>query len=223
MIEHLKELYRRIAYPHSYNSTALVSYLNSRGAKVGSHTQIYAPHKHHIDLLNARFIEIGDYCMITEGVVILAHDYSYAVLANVYHDLYRKQRVTKIGNNVFIGMNSIILMGAEVGDDVVIGAGSVVVGRLEGNAVYSGNPARRICSLEEYHAKREQDYVHSATIYATKADSVEEMGVYRCMFEDEESFKQYLKGIHLNGVKPEAISGFHYSGERLKWESMPHK
>ena len=42
-----------------------------------------------------------------------------------------KQNITSIGKNVFICMNSIILMGANIEDNVIIGTGSVVRGRIE--------------------------------------------------------------------------------------------
>ena len=49
---------------------------------------------------------------------------------------------------------SLILKGAEIGDNTIVGAGSVVTGRLEGNAVYAGAPAKKISSLEAYIDKR---------------------------------------------------------------------
>lgn len=55
-----------------------------------------------------------------------------------------------IGNEVFVGAESIILPGVTIGDRVVIGAGSVVTKNLESNSVYVGSPARRICSYDEY-------------------------------------------------------------------------
>jgi acetyltransferase-like isoleucine patch superfamily enzyme len=53
-----------------------------------------------------------------------------------------------IGNNVFIGMNSIILKGTVIGDNCVIGAGSVVHGKFEDNCIIAGNPARVVKVLE---------------------------------------------------------------------------
>ena len=52
-----------------------------------------------------------------------------------------------IGNNVFIGMGATILMGADIGDNCIIGAGSVVKGTIPPNSVVAGNPARVICKL----------------------------------------------------------------------------
>lgn len=53
-----------------------------------------------------------------------------------------------IGNNCFIGCNSIILKGTVLGDGCVVGAGAVVSGKFEDNCVIAGNPARVIKRLE---------------------------------------------------------------------------
>ena len=64
---------------------------------------------------------MGDNVVLTEDVIILAHDYSYEVLENIEEPVsLRPQKFTKIGNNVFVGMRSIILMGAEIGDNVIV-------------------------------------------------------------------------------------------------------
>lgn len=50
----------------------------------------------------------------------------------------------KIGDNVFIGANSIILKGVVIGDGSVIGAGSVVTKNIPPNQIWAGNPAKFI-------------------------------------------------------------------------------
>lgn len=52
-----------------------------------------------------------------------------------------------IGDNCFIGMNSIILKGTTIGNNVVVGAGSVVHGTFPDNCIIAGNPAKIIRSL----------------------------------------------------------------------------
>jgi maltose O-acetyltransferase len=51
-------------------------------------------------------------------------------------------RPIRIGRNVWIGGGAIVLLGVSVGDDALIGAGSVVTGDIPAGAVASGNPAR---------------------------------------------------------------------------------
>ena len=48
------------------------------------------------------------------------------------------------GNNVYIASNSTVVGGVHIGDNVIVGAGSVVTQDLPGNGVYVGNPARFI-------------------------------------------------------------------------------
>ena len=86
-------------------------------------------------------------------------------MRRVYGDIIQKSAVTEIGNNVFIGINSIILMGAKIGDNVVIGAGSVVSGVVPDNQVWAGNPAKFICTLDEYHKKCLKHFGPSAKNY----------------------------------------------------------
>ena len=85
-------------------------------------------------------IEIGDGSMIGQGttIVTLNHDLSPATR----HDATPKP--VKIGQNVWIGASCTILPGVNIGDNAVIGAGSVVVKSVPANAVAVGNPARVI-------------------------------------------------------------------------------
>ena len=107
-------------------------------------------------------LEIGEYCKITAGTIILTHDYSRSVIRRVYGEIVGEGRKTIIGDNVFIGMNSIILMGSHIGNNVVIGAGSVVSGIVPDNVVVAGNPARVVCSLDEFYKKRKSQLLPSA-------------------------------------------------------------
>ena len=48
----------------------------------------------------------------------------------------------KIGNNVWIGMNAIVLKGVTIGENSIIAAGAVVTKDVPPNTVVAGNPAR---------------------------------------------------------------------------------
>ncbi|MFO8002072.1 MAG: hypothetical protein R6U46_12565 [Marinilabilia sp.] len=54
----------------------------------------------------------------------------------------------KVGNNVCIGINVILLPNTEIGDNCIIGAGSVVKGKIPPDSVVFGNPAKVIMPLE---------------------------------------------------------------------------
>lgn len=93
-------------------------------------------------------ITIGDNVTIAPRVHILAHD------ASTYNHLgYTRIANTIIGNNVFIGAGSLILPGVVIGDNAIIGAGSVVTKDVPAGMVYGGNPAKKICSLDEFIVK----------------------------------------------------------------------
>ena len=57
-------------------------------------------------------------------------------------------------------------MGTHVGNNVIIAAGAVCHGNLESDSVYGGNPAKRICSLQEYNERCASQYLDSAKAYA---------------------------------------------------------
>ena len=63
------------------------------------------------------------------------------------NEQHTKRSPIVIGDNCFIGMNSIILKGTTLGDNVVVGAGSVVHGKFPSNCIIAGNPAKIIKSL----------------------------------------------------------------------------
>ncbi len=92
-------------------------------------------------------LKIGDDVAIGPHTSIIVYSNHYEAGKKV-----TETRITQditIGNNVFIGANCTILPGTVIGDDVVIGAGSVVKGNLEESAVYAGAPCRKIKDLAE--------------------------------------------------------------------------
>ncbi len=59
----------------------------------------------------------------------------------------------RIGNNCFIGCNTLILKGTVLGDNCVVGAGAVVCGEYPADCVIAGNPAKIIRKLGKMRAK----------------------------------------------------------------------
>ena len=93
-------------------------------------------------------ITIGDNVTMAPRVHILCHDASTKQFLN-----YTKIGRVTIGDNVFIGAESVVLPGVTIGSNVIIGANSTVTHDIPANSVAAGSPARVICTLEEYLSK----------------------------------------------------------------------
>lgn len=97
-------------------------------------------------------IKLGNHVTITKGVSFITHDGGVWVFRNEEQNIDVFGKI-EVGNNVFIGLNSLILPGVTIGNNVVIAAGSVVTRHIESNCVVGGNPARKIKTIEEYREK----------------------------------------------------------------------
>lgn len=170
----LKYLIKKIIYKEKASEKDLIDYLRKNGAKIGENVRIWAPQKSRIDLSCPWLLQLGDNVRITEGVVILTHDYSWSVIKKYSSDKVQEGQIlgamspVAIGNNVFIGMNAIITRGVTIGDNVIIGAGSVVTKDCESDSVYAGNPAKKIMTLEDFYDKRKAAQFDEAKTLALK-------------------------------------------------------
>lgn len=162
----IREFVRKLVLKEKSSSDAYVAYLRSKGMTVGEDVRIYVPAKTTIDLQYPWMIEIGNHVRITQGVIILTHDYSWYVLKGCSGGLHGASGHVKIGDNVFIGMNAIITRNVTIGNNVIIGAGSVVTKDCLDNGVYAGNPARRIMDVETFARKRAESQLDEAKALA---------------------------------------------------------
>lgn len=97
-------------------------------------------------------IHIKNNVFLTHDVILLVHDQSAVTVYNsekspLNTGTFYNVKDIYIGNNVFIGMRSIVLPGSVIGDNVVIGAGSIVRGNLDSGFVYAGNPVKKIAPI----------------------------------------------------------------------------
>ncbi|MGH8100207.1 MAG: acyltransferase [Chthoniobacterales bacterium] len=100
-------------------------------------------------------IDIGSYCLISWGVGIADSDFhplkpaqrliDAQALAPFFKDRPPRPKLTtapvKICDNVWIGMNAVILKGVAIGQNSVVAAGAVVTKSVPANTVVAGNPA----------------------------------------------------------------------------------
>ncbi len=133
-------------------------YLRALGVQVGKHCRIYGMPEEVFDS-EPYLCRLGDHVSITSGVRFISHDGGVWVLREEFPDLDIFGPIT-VGNNVFIGINTIILPGVTIGDNVVIGAGAVVTRDIPSNSVAAGVPARVLGSLAAYREKALANGVH---------------------------------------------------------------
>jgi acetyltransferase-like isoleucine patch superfamily enzyme len=96
-------------------------------------------------------VSIGDFVKIGGNTVIYDTDFhslDAGQRANPATDpINTKSAAVTIGNHVFIGAHSTILKGVSIGDNSIIGSGSVVTKNIPPNEIWAGNPAKFIKAL----------------------------------------------------------------------------
>lgn len=126
-----------------------VSFARKYGVIVGDGCRIYTKSWGSEPFL----VNIGNRVTVTSGVRILTHDGATWLVRDSGGVRWQRYRPVVIGNDVFIGVNSIILPGVSIGSRVVVAAGSVVTRDVPDNSVVGGNPARVLSSFDDYAEK----------------------------------------------------------------------
>lgn len=102
-------------------------------------------------------ITLGDRVVISMNVHFLTHDYSFTTALIALGEQPQTDigilREIVVGNNVFIGMNVILLPGTTIGNHVIVGAGSVLRGNIPDYSIVTGNPAQVVGDIREYGQK----------------------------------------------------------------------
>jgi len=96
-----------------------------------------------VSIMAVHEVTIGDYTLIADYVAI--HDTDFHELAP---GVPVKTAPVRIGRNVWIGRNAIVLSGVTIGPNAVVAAGSVVTSDVPANTIVGGSPARVIRELE---------------------------------------------------------------------------
>ena len=96
---------------------------------------------------------IGDNVWITEGCSLLCHDASVIMLNIISSGHLDRVGPITIGDNCFLGNNVTVLPDTNIGSNIIIGTASVVTKDVPDNSVYAGNPARFICTFDDYLTK----------------------------------------------------------------------
>lgn len=140
MIRKLLGLYRRLFW-------STIKRARHQGVEIGESC----------DIQNVSFgsepylIEIGNHVQITSGTKIFTHGGGW-----VFREQYPKLDFfgkVRIKNNVYIGNNSMIMPGVTIGNDVIIGAGSIVTKSIPDGKIAAGNPARIVGETKDFVEK----------------------------------------------------------------------
>ncbi len=211
----LKEKIKVAILGYRATSDSYIEHLKNIGVEVGYDVVLFRPMNTTIDTQNPHLLKIGNHVMITGPVTILTHDYSWSVLKRKYGKILGNQQETVLEDNIFIGWGATILAGSHIGANSIIGAGSIVSGKLEGNAVYAGNPAHKIMSIEDYYKKRNKKQLAEAVNYVKcyKAHfdcnpPMDKLNEYFYLFfdpENEEQKKAFDSKLNLMGNYNESL------------------
>lgn len=142
----LKEIVRKLKLRYGSEETVAAT-LRSMGMRIGARSRIYTlriPPE-------AWLIRIGDDVSIAPDVTFITHN-ANTVFQHKYESLTGFGSID-IRDNSYIGVNATILPNVTIGPNAVVGAGSVVTKNVPPDTVVAGNPARHICSLDEYEKK----------------------------------------------------------------------
>lgn len=136
----------------------MVKWLRKQGVKIGEKCEIHQ----HVDFGSEPYlITIGNQVRITNGVRFFTHEGGIYVLRNKYKDCRNADEfgIITVGDNVHIGVNSLIMPGVHIGNNCIIGAGAVVTHDIPSSSVVAGVPARVICSVDEFYEKHKDRFV----------------------------------------------------------------
>lgn len=100
-----------------------------------------------LTLVDDTHIYVGDYTKFGPNVVIATA--GHPILPELREKAYQYNAPVHIGKNCWLGSGVIVVPGIKIGDNVVIGAGSVVTKDLPDNVVAVGNPCRILRSINE--------------------------------------------------------------------------
>lgn len=153
----IKRIYSKLR--HWYNRKWLhktemdikIEEMRRRGYIIGEKCHLYSA----LGTTEPYLVEIKDNVTISYDVSVITHDNAPIKVIEGATDIVGK---IVIGNNCFIGARAILLPGVSLADNTIVAAGSVVANSItQPGVVVAGNPARIICTTEDY-AKKNYTY-----------------------------------------------------------------
>lgn len=177
-----------------------IRYLRSKGILIGNGCVFRNRNTIRVDVTRPSLVTIGNNVDFNMNFQLLTHDYATSVFIRKYSDFINSSGRVTIGNNVVFGTNVTVLKGVEIGDNCIIGAGSIVSKSIPANSVAVGQPARVVCTIDEFYARRRQECVKEAFEYANsiterygREPRYEEFYEEFALFVDKDNIHKYPK------------------------------
>jgi O-antigen/teichoic acid export membrane protein len=145
-----------------------VGYARSIGVTIGEGTQLYGGETGTFGS-EPYLVTIGKNCHIAHEVRFITHDGMAGILRTRYPDIDLVARI-EVGDNVAIGMRSIILPDVRIGSNCIIGCASVVNRDVPDNTIVAGVPARVIGNLQDYERKVVGRSIHTGALYGREKE-----------------------------------------------------
>lgn len=136
------------------SSPLFINFLRKKGVTIGNGCIFRSPKTTIIDITRPYLITIGNNVDMNVNFKIYTHDWGAHVFINKFGQMVNSSGAVTIGNNIYFGADCTILKGVTIGDNCIIGAGSLVTHSIPANSVAAGNPCKVLCTLEDYYQKR---------------------------------------------------------------------
>lgn len=138
----LKEMFAELG-ENCYIEPPLRSNWGGRHVHFGKN--VYA--NFNLTLVDDTHVYVGDYTMIGPNVTLATA--GHPILPALREEVYQFNLPVRIGRNCWLGAGVIVLPGITIGDNTVVGAGSVVTRDLPSGVVAAGNPCRVLREIGE--------------------------------------------------------------------------
>jgi acetyltransferase-like isoleucine patch superfamily enzyme len=148
----------RFVYNFVHSKLNPIGYAKSIGVKMGTNVHFYGM-KPNMFSTEPWLITIGNNVFITADCAFITHDGGTLILRKEVPDLELTAPI-RVGNDVYMGIRTIIMPGVTIGNRVIIAAGSIVTKDIPDNSVVAGVPARVIKSVDDYLLKAQANSLH---------------------------------------------------------------
>ena len=119
---------------------------NFGGRHVHFGRQVYA--NFNLTLVDDTHIYVGDFTQLGPNVVLATA--GHPILPELREQAYQYNAPVRVGRNCWLGANVVVVPGVTIGDNVVVGAGSVVTKDLPDNVIAVGNPCKILREVNEH-------------------------------------------------------------------------